>query len=88
MESVAVLTKEIGILTPLVLSIVVWVAPRLISYKQDRNQPQDRIIHVKTVRSYRTREEHQIILYMGFGVGNKKRKRCSPMYLRMSEVQT
>ena len=32
-ESVALLTKLIGIITPLVLSIVVVVAPRLISYK-------------------------------------------------------
>ena len=31
-ESVALLTKSIGIVTPLILSIVVVVAPRLISY--------------------------------------------------------
>ena len=41
-ESVALLTKLMGIVTPLVLSIVVVVAPRLISY---RHKPQDCIIH-------------------------------------------
>ena len=34
-ESVALLTKSIGIVTPLILSIVVVVAPRLISYKKE-----------------------------------------------------
>ena len=33
MESVALLTKSIGFVTPQVLSIVVIVAPRLILYK-------------------------------------------------------
>ena len=46
MESVALLTKPIGIVTPQVLSIVVVVAPRLILY---------RIIEV---RSYRTSNGH------------------------------
>ena len=42
MESVALLTKYMGIVTPLILSIVVVVALRLISYS---NQSSDRIIH-------------------------------------------
>ena len=41
-ESVALLTKSIGIVTPPILSIIVLVAPRLISY---RKQPLDSIIH-------------------------------------------
>ena len=36
------LTKQIGIVTPLILSIVVVVALQLISYKR---QPQDGIVH-------------------------------------------
>ena len=40
-ESVALLTKLMGIITPQILSIVVVVAPRLISY---RYRPQDHIV--------------------------------------------
>ena len=50
-ESVALLTKLMGIVTPLVLSIVVVVAPRLILY---RHKPQDRIIHEFQLDPYRT----------------------------------
>ena len=56
-ESVALLTKEIGIVTPLVLGIVVCVAPRLISYIRPRNESSDHIVHVvskEVARSYRT----------------------------------
>ena len=51
MESVALLTKPIGIVTPLVLGIVVVVALRLILYKKE---PRDCIVHGMAVRSYRT----------------------------------
>ena len=34
-ESVVLLTKQIGIVTPLILSIVVCVALRLISYRRE-----------------------------------------------------
>ena len=51
-ESVALLTKSIGIVTPLVLSIVVMVAPRLILYKEmtarwyrTSRKLADRIVH-------------------------------------------
>ena len=40
-ESMALLTKLIGIVTPLVLSIVVVVAPRLISYSSQSCQELD-----------------------------------------------
>ena len=59
-ESVALLTKLIGIVTPLILSIVVVVAPRWISYKtqsQDciiQESPQDHIAQESASRSYRT----------------------------------
>ena len=45
MESVALLTKEIWISTPLVLGIVVCVARRLISYKKQWKRPLDCIVH-------------------------------------------
>ena len=45
MESVALLTKEIWISTPLVLGIVVCVARRLISYKVAQSKPADPIVH-------------------------------------------
>ena len=60
MESVVLLTKEIGISTPLVLGIVVYVAPRLISYKVSRSKPPDRIVHEMPQTS------RQIVLYMGY----------------------
>ena len=50
-ESVALLTKPMGIVTPLILSIVVVVAPRLISY---RHKPQDRIVQRLKPDPYRT----------------------------------
>ena len=79
LESVALLTMAIGILNPLIPSIVVVVAPRLISYK---NQPQDCIVQRSTVRSYRTRAQARSISYMGFEVRRKEKKeRGSPMYL-------
>ena len=53
-ESVALLTKSIGIVTPLILSIIVVVALRLISYMK---QPRDHIVHRLLNRS---------LLYMGF----------------------
>ena len=54
MESMVLLTKPMGIVTPQVLSIVVIVAPRLISYRT-----------IKT-RSYRTsngRRRLEIVSY-------------------------
>ena len=59
-----------GIVTPLILSIVVCVALRLILYT--RTHP-DRIVHVSQVRSYRTREQDQIVSYMGFDEGKGKK---------------
>ena len=87
MESVALLTKEIWIVTPLVLGIVVCVAPRLISYHSPSS---DHIVQVKQrevarlYRTCRTKRRRQIVSYMGYGDGGleEKRKRGSPMYLR------
>ena len=62
-ESVVLLTKSIGIITPLILSIVVMVALRWISYK---GQPWDCIVHGFQTRS---------VSYMGFGVGKRKKGR-------------
>ena len=76
MESVALLTKEIWISTPLVLGIVVCVALRLISYKVAQLKPPDRIVH-ETPQTTR-----QIVSYMGYGERSwDKRKQGSPMYL-------
>ena len=50
-ESVALLTKSIGIVTPLILSIVVVVALRLISYK---TWSRDCIVQESASRSYHT----------------------------------
>ena len=62
-ESVALLTKSIGTVTPLVLSIIVVVAPRLISYT---SQSSDHIVHQVNVRSYHTKNQGKILSYMGF----------------------
>ena len=71
MESVALLTKSIGIVTPLVLSIIVVVALRLISY---RSRPQDHIVQESQTR---------FVSYMGFGVRKRKtEEKGSPMRLR------
>ena len=74
----ALLTKEIWISTPLVLSIVVCVAPRLISYNVAQSKPSDRIVHETPWTTC------QIVSYMGYGGRSweRKRKRGSPMYLR------
>ena len=82
-ESVVLLTKLMGIVTPLILSIVVAVAQRLILYT---TQTQDRIVQRDR------RDEHKIVSYnlpvtrlyrtwasmRGLG----KRKRGSPTHLR------
>ena len=70
-ESVALLTKSIGIVTPLILSIVVVVAPRLISYK---SWSEDHIVHQSVSRSYCTWASVK-------GGKRAKRKRGSLMYL-------
>ena len=62
MESMALMTKSIGIVTPLVLSIVVAVAPRLISYRS------------QGMRSHRSHTSWQIVSYMGFNVRKKRKK--------------
>ena len=62
-ESVALLTKLIGIVTPLVLSIVVMVALRLISYN---SQLSDCIVHQINARSYHAGNQGEILSYMGF----------------------
>ena len=69
-ESVALMTKAIGIVTLLIPSIIVVVAPRLISY---RNKLWDHIIQEQVARSYRTRTQTRSILYMGFS-GRKRRE--------------
>ena len=63
------LIKQIGIVTPLVLSIVVFMAPRLISYTIEvvrlyctRSKLSDRIVHGRSC---------QIISYTGFGERKK-----------------
>ena len=48
------LTKSIGIVTPRILSIVVVVAPRLISYK---------IAETRSYRTHDSRHKHEIISY-------------------------
>ena len=86
-ESVALLTKLMGIVTPLVLSIVVVVALRLISYTEHHKsdirlyrtmkvQPKNEIIlyHTEVTRLYRTWGQDQIVSYMGFDGGKGKKK--------------
>ena len=83
-ECVVLLIKQIGIVTPLVLSSVVFMAPRLILYT------------IEVVRLYRTWSKlsdcivhgrsRQIILYMGFnerkkGVG-KRQSHVSAKYVK------
>ena len=68
MESVALLTKEIWISTPLVLGIVVCVARRLISYRIAQSKPSDRIVHESPLIS------RKIVSYMGYGEGGGKKK--------------
>ena len=62
-ESVALLTKSIGIVTPLILSIVVVVVLRLISYMK---RPRDHIVHRLPNRS---------VSYMGFVMRGREKKR-------------
>ena len=62
-ESVALLTKSIGIIAPLILSIVVVVALRLILYMR---WPRDSIVCRFQTRS---------VLYMGFSVREKGREK-------------
>ena len=66
----ALLTKSIGIVTPLVLSIVVVVARRLISYKKEET----RSISYKKVetRSHRIVQSGKIISYMASVVGKEE----------------
>ena len=71
LESVALLTKSTGIWTPLILSIVVAVAPRLISY---RKEPRDHIVQERPGRLYRTQTKLEIVSYMGFGVGEVRKE--------------
>ena len=72
-ESVALLTKLIGILTPLVLSIVVVVAPRLISYKNAYARSYRTIDnHYRhKIESYRTRLQDCIV--SGFDEGREEK---------------
>ena len=63
MESVALLTKSIGIVTPQVLSIVVIVAPRLISY---------RIIEARSYRTHDGRYQHEIVSYRASVMGREE----------------
>ena len=70
-ESVALLTKPMGIVTLLVLTRGGVVALRLLSYRSTL------LAHIMP------RKIDQIVSYMGFGVRKEgKRKRGSPMYLR------
>ena len=79
-ESVALLTKSIGIITPLILSVIVVVAPRLISYIRTI-QASHQIISYKEETSMGTRLYRIVhgLWWMG-GIG--KRKESSPMSLR------
>ena len=63
MESVALLTKSIGIVTPQVLSIVVVVAPRLISYM------------VTEARSYRIVQGCKTVSYRASVMGRRGKER-------------
>ena len=78
-ESMALLTKSIGIVTPLILSVVVVVAPRLILYIRTI-QASRQIISYKEETSLGTRLYRIIdgLQWMG-GIG--KRKESSPMSL-------
>ena len=70
-----------GIVTPLILSIVVCMALRLILYTRMQS---DQIVHRKRTRLYRTREQDQIVSYKGFDEGRRKeRKGGSPMCLHI-----
>ena len=72
-ESVVLLTKEMRILTPLVLGIVVCVARRLILYKRNQNELLDRIVQSESTRLYCTKQLHEIVSYMGFRVREKEK---------------
>ena len=80
MESVALLTKEIWISTPLVLGIVVCVAQRLISYRVAQSKPPDRIVH----ETPPTRDE--IISYMGYSDGNRRKESEAVQRVCVSDV--
>ena len=73
----ALLTKSIGIVTPLILSIVVVVALRLISYKKELP---DHIVQVRAFRSYRTWAS-------GYGGKRKKETMQSDVSACLGEVQ-
>ena len=83
MESVALLTKSIVIVTPRILSIVVVVAPRLILYKvtEARSYRTHDSHHKHEITSYHTRLLDRIVQGFGDRKG-KRRKEGSPMRLR------
>ena len=76
-ESVALLTKSIGIVTPLILSIIVVVALRLISYKKELP---DHIVQVRAFRLYHTWAS-------GYGGKRKKETMQSDVSVCLGEVQ-
>ena len=80
MESVVLLTKEIWISTPLVLSIVVCVARRLISYKVVQSKSSDRIVHETPSTS------REIVSYMGYGGGDREEENGAVQRICVSDV--
>ena len=83
MESVVLLTKSIGSVTPPVPSIVVVVAPRLISYRtaETRSYRTHDSRHQHEIVSYRTKSLDRIV--QGFSDGKRRRNKWgSPTYLR------
>ena len=72
----ALLTKSIGIVTPLVLSIVVMVALRLILYKnaETRSYCTQVLRHKHEIALYRTRLQDPIVQGFGDGKGRKEKE--------------
>ena len=81
----ALLTKSIGIVTPLVLSIVVVVAPRLISYKiaKTRSYRTCDSRHKHEIVSYRTRLQDHIVQGFGDGKGRGGRRQSNASVKKM-----
>ena len=71
----ALLTKLIGIVTPLMLSIVVVVALRWISYQNAETRSYRTKLATPVIRSHRIVQGHQIVLYWASMMGRGERKK-------------
>ena len=90
----ALLTKSIGIVTPLILSIVVVVAPRLILYTETLQTRRQIVLYIREnlqedkIVLYRTKVTRSYHTWALVDGKRKKENRAVQLVCRVSEVQT